>query len=208
MVHRVRVFTKCAPRDCTWGWGWTEGSKRGNGHFVATFSTFSAYRHVDMLVQGDRTRVSVTYDFHNDRKPNVLATYGLRRDDEGAALIRRQQVREHIGVSLFRARMTLRYLLSCDNSSQRPENLMFRTATLATLTAAFALSTSLAVACPYSKIQQTTEAPKPNMSTAADATVGASIATHDGTVKSSAEDDKAPPPRTPAALRPGTTFRA
>lgn len=79
LVHRVRVFTSCAPRDCTWGW--TRGEERGPNHFVATFSTFSAYRYIDMSVDGDRARITVTYDYHDDRKPKTVSTYSLRRED-------------------------------------------------------------------------------------------------------------------------------
>ena len=79
LVHRVRVHTKCAPRDCSWGW--TQGVEKSAGHFVATFSTFSAYRYFRMDVSGDRAKVSVTYDFHDDRKPDEVGSFNLRRDD-------------------------------------------------------------------------------------------------------------------------------
>lgn len=80
VAYRTRTFTKCAPRDCTWGW--TPGAKQGSGAFVATFATYSAYRYLEMKVNGDRAMVYVTYDFHDDRKPNQASSYVLHREDD------------------------------------------------------------------------------------------------------------------------------
>ena len=79
LVHRVRVLTKCAPRDCTWGWA--QGAKKPGGRFVATFATYSAYRYFQMDVTGDHALVSVTYDYHDERKDNEAASFRMVRDD-------------------------------------------------------------------------------------------------------------------------------
>lgn len=60
---------------------------------------------------------------------------------------------------------------------------MLRTTSLLAVTAAFALSASVAGACPFSKNQQTTQAP---MSPIASADAQSAIATHDGASKPAA----------------------
>ncbi|WP_321500116.1 hypothetical protein [Breoghania sp.] len=78
LLHRVRVKTKCSPRDCTWGWtrGRVEGSR-----FVAYFSTFSAHRVVEMQVAGDNAIIYVSNDYHNARRQDENASFRLRRED-------------------------------------------------------------------------------------------------------------------------------
>lgn len=71
---------------------------------------------------------------------------------------------------------------------------MLRTTSLLTLTAAFALSASLAGACPFSKNEQTTQVPEmpgtyaAPMSTASN-DIQSAIATHDEVKKPSATAD-------------------
>ncbi|WP_319772347.1 hypothetical protein [Breoghania sp.] len=78
LLHRVRVKTKCSPRDCTWGWtrGYVE-----RGRFVASFSTFSAHRIVEMQVAGDNAIIYVSNDYHNARRQDENASFRLRRED-------------------------------------------------------------------------------------------------------------------------------
>ncbi|WP_321343490.1 hypothetical protein [Breoghania sp.] len=78
LVHRVRVKTKCAPRDCTWGW--TKGYVE-RGRFVASFSTFSAHRLIEMQVAGDNALIYVSNDYHNARRQDENASFRLKRDD-------------------------------------------------------------------------------------------------------------------------------
>lgn len=79
LVHRTRTFTKCAPRDCSWGW--TPGIRGHNGRFTATYTTYSAHRYVDINVSDARMDAYVENDFHDRRKENKSGTYTLIRAD-------------------------------------------------------------------------------------------------------------------------------
>ena len=78
-VHRVRTFTKCAPRDCTWGW--TPGTRAGNGRFQAIFTTYSANRFVELAVNDSRMDAYLENDYHDPRKKRERQSYTLRRVD-------------------------------------------------------------------------------------------------------------------------------
>lgn len=80
LAHRARTFTKCAPRNCSWGW--TPAEKIGSRPFMAVFATYSAYRFVEMKVNGNRMDIYVTYDFHDDRKSNAAYSFVLHRAED------------------------------------------------------------------------------------------------------------------------------
>ncbi|AXS39044.1 hypothetical protein [Breoghania sp. L-A4] len=79
LVHRTRTFTKCAPRDCTWGW--TKGIRAGNGRFQAIYTTYSAHRFVELAVNDSRMDAYVENDFHDPRKKRERQSFTLRRAD-------------------------------------------------------------------------------------------------------------------------------
>ncbi len=79
LVHRMRTFTKCAPRDCSWGW--TPGARAGNGRFQAIFTTYSANRFVELAVNDTRMDAYLENDFHDPRKKRERQSYTLRRAD-------------------------------------------------------------------------------------------------------------------------------
>ncbi len=77
IYYRVRVFVKCAPRDCKWGW--TDGFRQSNGRLVADFPGFFAAKHVEMSVAGDRMHTNSTDSFHDRRRPDQHQSAILRR---------------------------------------------------------------------------------------------------------------------------------
>ena len=79
LVHRTRTFTKCAPRDCSWGW--TPGVRGNNGSFTAFYTTYSAHRLVDISVYDAHMEAAVKNDFHDSRKDDKIARYKLTRVD-------------------------------------------------------------------------------------------------------------------------------
>ena len=79
LVHRTRTLTKCAPRDCSWGW--TPGIRGRNGRFSATYTTYSARRFVRIAVNDTRMDATVQNNFHDERKQRQSASYTLVRTD-------------------------------------------------------------------------------------------------------------------------------
>lgn len=79
LVHRARTFTKCAPRDCTWGW--TKGKRGPGGRFVAIYTTYSAHRFVELDISDDQAYAYLENDYHDSRKTRETATYTLSRVD-------------------------------------------------------------------------------------------------------------------------------
>lgn len=63
IVVKARAFTKCAPRDCKWGW--TDAIRTDNGRLTADFPGFFGARRVEMISMGDRMEVLVTVDPHD-----------------------------------------------------------------------------------------------------------------------------------------------
>lgn len=79
LVHRTRTFTKCAPRDCSWGW--TPGVRGTNGRFSAYYTTYSAHRLVDLRVNDQLMEAHVHNDFHDARKGEETSRFTLIRAD-------------------------------------------------------------------------------------------------------------------------------
>ena len=59
--YRVRVMTRCLPRDCSWGWSY--GQKRGENRLDIAFSTFSAERYVSMAYRYPGMAIAVRHDY-------------------------------------------------------------------------------------------------------------------------------------------------
>lgn len=79
IYYRVRVFVKCAPRDCKWGW--TDGIRLSNGRLIADFPGFFAAKRVEMSVAGDRMHINATDSFHDRTQPDQHQSLILKRTD-------------------------------------------------------------------------------------------------------------------------------
>ncbi|MEP3278400.1 MAG: hypothetical protein ABJN26_20185 [Stappiaceae bacterium] len=77
IYYRVRVFVKCAPRDCKWGW--TDGLRYSNGRLIADFPGFFAAKRVEMSVAGDRMHINATNSFHDRTQPDQFHSAILKR---------------------------------------------------------------------------------------------------------------------------------
>lgn len=63
---RVRVFTRCAPRDCKWGW--SEGVRIGS-RLVADFAGLLGRRKVTLTAMEDRMEAMVSSFPHSPTAP-------------------------------------------------------------------------------------------------------------------------------------------
>lgn len=72
---KIRAFTACAPRDCTWGW--TIAKQQGEDGLTALFRTFFAKRGVTVSINGTRMDAKVHDNFHDPRKQDQDRSFVL-----------------------------------------------------------------------------------------------------------------------------------
>ncbi|WP_068311403.1 hypothetical protein [Polycladidibacter hongkongensis] len=75
---KARVFTRCAPRDCKWGW--TSAYRRPDGVLTAEFSGFFSRKELTMRPLGNRLEISVYTHFEDGKRPSAYRSYKLERD--------------------------------------------------------------------------------------------------------------------------------
>ncbi|SDU47129.1 hypothetical protein [Stappia sp. ES.058] len=78
LVARMRAFTKCAPRDCKWGW--TEVYRTSNGRLFARFAGFFGSREIQVIPMGNRIEALVTIDPHDPKEPDAFHAAILSRE--------------------------------------------------------------------------------------------------------------------------------
>ena len=75
---KIRAFSKCSPRDCTWGW--SAGQTEGRDQFYVGFQGFFGSRFINAKLVGRRMEVTVKIDHHDDRKADERYVVILERD--------------------------------------------------------------------------------------------------------------------------------
>ncbi|WP_068085057.1 hypothetical protein [Polycladidibacter stylochi] len=78
LSFRARAFTRCAPRDCKWGF--TKGKRRQDGVLQFLFTGFFSSKTIVVRPMGQRLEVSVTTHFDDPSKPQILENYILEKD--------------------------------------------------------------------------------------------------------------------------------
>ncbi len=78
IVIRIRAFTKCAPRDCKWGW--TRARRNGLGQLEVTFSGFFGARSMLLSQMGDRMEAAIALEYHDPLQLDRFETVILTRE--------------------------------------------------------------------------------------------------------------------------------
>ena len=76
-VIRMRVFTRCAPRDCKWGW--QPAYRTRSGRLAARFPGFFGARSIEVIFMGKRIEVLVTINPHDPRQTDDFHSAILTR---------------------------------------------------------------------------------------------------------------------------------
>ena len=76
-IWQIRVWSRCRPRDCTWGR--TLGREDGSGPLTAVFETFSATRLLQLKARGNHLDVRYRIDFRSARQKDVAGVVRLIR---------------------------------------------------------------------------------------------------------------------------------
>jgi hypothetical protein len=72
---KVKAYTACAPRDCTWG---RSIAQKADEHYVEVlYRTFFAKRLLKGSINGKRMDVTVYDDFHDPRKSDQKRSFVL-----------------------------------------------------------------------------------------------------------------------------------
>lgn len=72
---KVKAYTACAPRDCTWGRAIAKKTKEQS--LQVLFRTFFAKRLIKASINGKRMDVTVYDDFHDPRKSDQQRNFVL-----------------------------------------------------------------------------------------------------------------------------------
>lgn len=63
IVMRMRAFTRCAPRDCKWGW--VDATRTRDGRVDAVFPGLFGAREIQVIAMEERVEALVTYRPHD-----------------------------------------------------------------------------------------------------------------------------------------------
>lgn len=74
---KVKAYTACAPRDCTWGRAIAKSYDEQS--FEVMFRTFFAKRTISASINGRRMDVKVFDNFHDPRKMDATRSFVLWR---------------------------------------------------------------------------------------------------------------------------------
>lgn len=78
IVSRMRVFTRCAPRDCKWGW--TDAIRLTNGRLLARFPGLFGAREVEIIPMDHRIEALVKIQSHTAGVQDGFHAAILERD--------------------------------------------------------------------------------------------------------------------------------
>lgn len=78
VVSRMRVFTRCSPRDCKWGW--TEATRLTNGRLLARFPGLFGAREIEIIRMEDRIEALVKVQSHTPGTPDAFHAAILDRE--------------------------------------------------------------------------------------------------------------------------------
>ncbi len=78
IVSRMRAFTRCAPRDCKWGW--TQAIRLTNGRLIARFPGFFGAREIEIISMGSRIEALVKIDSHDPKVADSFHAAILTRE--------------------------------------------------------------------------------------------------------------------------------
>ena len=78
IVSRMRVFTRCAPRDCKWGW--TDAIRLTNGRLLARFPGLFGAREVEIIPMNHRIEALVKIQSHTAGVQDGFHAAILERD--------------------------------------------------------------------------------------------------------------------------------
>lgn len=78
IVTRMRAFTRCAPRDCKWGW--TDAIRLTNGRLLARFPGFFGAREIEIISMGSRIEALVKIDSHDPKVADSFHAAILARE--------------------------------------------------------------------------------------------------------------------------------
>ncbi len=77
VLARMRAFTKCAPRDCKWGW--TKAELREGGGLSVLLVGFLSSKYIQVRRFGDYLDTLVIDAAHDEAIPRKKSTYNLIR---------------------------------------------------------------------------------------------------------------------------------
>jgi len=72
----IKAYTRCARTECTWGRA--KGNTYKDGTIRATFDTFMAKRHIQVIEEGKLLRLDLQVDYRDPKTPSETKTYYLR----------------------------------------------------------------------------------------------------------------------------------